>query len=239
MARWRCQNCGDASNAPEKIRKNNVKRYCLPCSELTGKLVERVCIATVSRQAKAATRARMQKAKEEAKTKEALERAKAVVAEEIKKYPWNLYSLFAEWKKLDCWDNPVRLEPLVLEINRKRRGLHSECFVSPDKITLRAGLNVGEAVWRLAWVLGKLGGGVGREVEASMIRFAKQAFNLDIEDPNEEFLFGLRTSGVLSSWARSKKAKFPVPQPPRKKTPPPPKSKLARTIAKRERESEW
>ena len=42
QVRWKCANCDHGLLAPTKPRKNDVRRYCLPCSAKTGKLVERV-----------------------------------------------------------------------------------------------------------------------------------------------------------------------------------------------------
>ena len=41
QVRWKCANCDHGLLAPTKPRKNDVRRYCLPCSAKTGKLVER------------------------------------------------------------------------------------------------------------------------------------------------------------------------------------------------------
>jgi len=42
QVRWKCANCDHGLLAPTKPRKNDVRRYCLPCSANTGKLVERI-----------------------------------------------------------------------------------------------------------------------------------------------------------------------------------------------------
>jgi DNA-directed RNA polymerase subunit N (RpoN/RPB10) len=41
QVRWKCERCGDGLLAPSKPRRDDVRRYCLPCSSETGKLVER------------------------------------------------------------------------------------------------------------------------------------------------------------------------------------------------------
>lgn len=43
--RWVCPNCGSGKLIGKQPRKNKTARYCLPCSEGTGYLVERVCPA--------------------------------------------------------------------------------------------------------------------------------------------------------------------------------------------------
>jgi hypothetical protein len=42
QVRWKCESCNNGLLAPTKPRMNDVRRYCLPCSAKTGKLVERV-----------------------------------------------------------------------------------------------------------------------------------------------------------------------------------------------------
>lgn len=42
LARWICPRCRDGKLAPNRPRKNDVRRYCLACSEKSGRLVERV-----------------------------------------------------------------------------------------------------------------------------------------------------------------------------------------------------
>jgi len=44
-ARWKCPNCNTGVIAPTKPRKNDVRRYCLPCSSKAGVLVERIAPA--------------------------------------------------------------------------------------------------------------------------------------------------------------------------------------------------
>jgi len=40
--RWKCEICDNGLLAPSRPRMNDVRRYCLPCSADTGKLVHRV-----------------------------------------------------------------------------------------------------------------------------------------------------------------------------------------------------
>ena len=43
--RWKCEQCGHGLLAPSRPRKNDVRRYCLPCSAKQGTLVERTAPA--------------------------------------------------------------------------------------------------------------------------------------------------------------------------------------------------
>lgn len=45
MKRWTCPLCTAGKLAPGRPRRDDTRRYCLPCSEKTGRLVERVCAA--------------------------------------------------------------------------------------------------------------------------------------------------------------------------------------------------
>lgn len=42
QVRWRCPHCEHGLLAPSRPRKNDVRRYCLPCSAQHGRLVERI-----------------------------------------------------------------------------------------------------------------------------------------------------------------------------------------------------
>jgi hypothetical protein len=62
--RWACPRCGSGVNAPSRLRRDDTRRYCLYCSEKTGRLVERECLVRKRKQAKAkAKRAVTAKAK--------------------------------------------------------------------------------------------------------------------------------------------------------------------------------
>lgn len=54
MKRWRCPKCGGVRLAPSAPRADDVRRFCLPCSEKGGRLVERVCVVREAAQARAA-----------------------------------------------------------------------------------------------------------------------------------------------------------------------------------------
>lgn len=43
--RWVCPTCGGGVLAPSRPRKDDVRRYCLPCSKKSGRLVPRSCPA--------------------------------------------------------------------------------------------------------------------------------------------------------------------------------------------------
>lgn len=63
---WRCPQCDTGIRAPERLRKIDVRRYCLTCSERTGLLVERTI---PSRNAERA-RSKLLRKEQEAKVRE-------------------------------------------------------------------------------------------------------------------------------------------------------------------------
>ena len=75
MKLWRCPDCGNQKRAPGKPRRNDVRRFCLPCSQRTGYMVERVCPTLEKKRTKV-------KAKVSAKGKAV--RAKATAVRKIK-----------------------------------------------------------------------------------------------------------------------------------------------------------
>lgn len=57
MVRWKCDTCGSGCLAPSRPRMDDARRYCLPCTEATGRLVKRVA-PTLERKRVARTEAR-------------------------------------------------------------------------------------------------------------------------------------------------------------------------------------
>lgn len=64
MKRYRCPNCDTGRNAPSRMSPDDVRRYCFPCSEKTGKLVALVCPSRERSMAKAKA-ARTERARRE------------------------------------------------------------------------------------------------------------------------------------------------------------------------------
>lgn len=58
QARWKCPQCGAGILAPTKPRMDDVRRYCLPCSGKTGRLVERIAPALEAKREQAVAKRR-------------------------------------------------------------------------------------------------------------------------------------------------------------------------------------
>lgn len=76
--RWVCPECDDAILAPTRLRKIDTRRYCLPCSGRTGKLVERTTPVLDRRRAAQAAK-RSETAKERQARADEKERARLTV----------------------------------------------------------------------------------------------------------------------------------------------------------------
>lgn len=128
--RWKCEVCGAGLLAPSRPRMDDVRRYCLPCSAETGRLVKRVAPAlekkrTASRaksQAKQATkkkRATAQAAPKKAMQKRIAKRLAVFDAEADRIWdllkPWHngrysrpplniVHTKYGDWGASGLWD---------------------------------------------------------------------------------------------------------------------------------------
>jgi len=112
---WVCPQCEDAVRAPSVPRKDDVRRYCLPCSKRTGKLVQRTCPALEKRRAE---RGAANKARHKARAERARER-------ELKHYTVGGVNLKAEartlWRLLKNAEGFHPVAEPAMRIRRSRR----------------------------------------------------------------------------------------------------------------------
>lgn len=105
QVRWKCANCNHGLLAPMKPRKNDVRRYCLPCSAKTGKLVERVSPTLEKQRETKSTQRKVKtqktKTKTNAKTKLVREKKSAVKKRQamIEKEGQRIWKLMEGWHK--------------------------------------------------------------------------------------------------------------------------------------------
>lgn len=78
LRRWVCPGCNQGLHAPGRLRSDDVRLYCLPCSAKTGRLVKRGCPALERERALAVARRREREALAAARRREA-EAAKVTV----------------------------------------------------------------------------------------------------------------------------------------------------------------
>jgi len=105
QARWKCPQCEDGLLAPTRPRKDDVRRYCLPCSSAKGRLVERIAPALEARrELRAAStrekvRQKRQVARRRAEPAKLQERCDAIRERIIRKEAERIWKLMAEWHK--------------------------------------------------------------------------------------------------------------------------------------------
>ena len=133
--RWVCPLCQKGRLAPKSIRNDDVRRYCLPCSEKTGRLVQREIPSLVKKnEARAARRAEKLAAKR-ARIADKKQRA----ARDREAYPWNLEALRTAWGHLATWE--CNLSKIPLKIRRGTSQRTSGRAWSSGRMCVTAGLD--------------------------------------------------------------------------------------------------
>ena len=233
---WRCPLCRVGIRAPSRIRKTDAKRYCLPCTKDTGKLVERMCVAREAKKQKVSDR-----------TKEALERAKKVVEMELKLYPWVLYPWFNDFCKLKAWDQPDRFDGTQFKISRGRHPNSTWAYSSTNKIIhVSAGTNPHEALGAMLWGMAGFSSSAGEEHLASFLRavveVCKLNYGIACLESSESWYAGLKVLEENFTFpTTSTRMTMPVPKRRKKRAhkKQPKKSKVQKAILQRSKKAEW
>lgn len=143
MRRWECPRCEGGKIAPERPRKDDVRRYCLPCSEETGKLVERFCPALErERRERKERRKRKRKRKRERKRRKEKER-------------WTVAGLDCREVLKEIMSIPVvkehlaerNAEPFIKPLRRSKAkgGSTGRCYYADFRIALTFGWKADKA----------------------------------------------------------------------------------------------
>lgn len=135
MRQWKCPNGCAGVLGPDKPRTDDVRRYCLPCSEKSGRLVKRTCPALDRKRAAG-------KARSTEKAKAKRDRSRAV---EDKKWIVDGLDLRVEAKRF--WNLPSLRErrgrrnfPEIEVVRRTREYSSGYCWYGrTPQITVRAG----------------------------------------------------------------------------------------------------
>jgi len=100
QVRWKCEMCDDGLLAPSRPRKNDVRRYCLPCSAKRGTLVERTAPALEKKREKRTEliqqknkekRVRVAKKLQPVKERQARAKQRRAIFEKEADRIWNLF----------------------------------------------------------------------------------------------------------------------------------------------------
>lgn len=143
MKRWVCPLCGAGKLAPARPAREDARRFCLRCSERTGKLVERVCPAALD--AAAAQEERKERRAERGRARRATrrveERAKAAAAAEV--YPGFLRVLMSRWVHLKTWEGDLR--DLRLAVRRRAAPYSTgRAYYRERRVAVTAGTREGD-----------------------------------------------------------------------------------------------
>ena len=151
--KWVCPECGKGKLGLQRPRKNDIVRYCFPCSEKSGYLVERISPKDEAKKAKKAAKKAKKAAKKKAaknktklvlqalperfkaKKKKATNEKKVIKKEwyDIKRYQYNL--------TLDGEDTTVNIMKLALALTKPREW-NNTYYV--DRLATETRLNEGK-----------------------------------------------------------------------------------------------
>jgi hypothetical protein len=146
MRIWFCPECMSSVRAPERPRRDDVRRFCLRCSEKNGRLVERTAPAAEKQRAKKRT-ATAAKRKAAVATKRERDRAKVTVAgvylpDEAKRM----------WRLRTIREIPTRrrdVPEIVYRRSPKKRHSSGYCEWGGRRITMTIGLDEADALGTL------------------------------------------------------------------------------------------
>ena len=115
QVRWKCANCDHGLLAPTKPRKNDVRRYCLPCSAKTGKLVERIS-PTLEKQRTIKSEQRKVKVQQLNDKKKVVRDKKSVV---VKRNAAIQKEGERVWKLMQGWHKGKRMPKIKRDVHHK------------------------------------------------------------------------------------------------------------------------
>lgn len=103
--RWVCpRECGGNVLAPGKMRRDDARRYCLGCTEKTGRLVARVCPALEREREQAREQRRAAEKRKRERASRAKARAKRRREQRYIVMGYDVRALVNNWMRLDAWD---------------------------------------------------------------------------------------------------------------------------------------
>jgi predicted RNA-binding Zn-ribbon protein involved in translation (DUF1610 family) len=157
QARWKCPNCGDGILAPQRPRLDDVRRYCLPCSSKSGKLVERIAPALEAQRTRRKEQRTSMKKKKRQSQRRRIERAENTprkIAERIYSKQGE-YGMNIERETARLWKMLSKM-PNTLEGSSTNHRLH-QSRPYPPKVQLKVrGWRVGNEgqIYRTGGTLG-------------------------------------------------------------------------------------
>lgn len=162
MRRWTCPTCDGGVLAPDRPRRDDVRRYCLACSAKSGRLIERTCPALererAARDERNRAKASAQRARESAARRAERERAArqranaAARAEraERDRRSYRGYDIIAEAQRIwPLMADYHRGRPMpMITLRRRSRG-----YTTGRANDLHLALTMGGSLDHVLWVL--------------------------------------------------------------------------------------
>lgn len=157
QVRWKCERCGDGLLAPSKPRRDDVRRFCLPCSSETGRLVERIAPALEQHRARRVEMARQKKKNERIRERARIEK-KMNAPREVAKRKYSIegeYGMNIKKETARLWKMIAKMPQ---EVEWGRRGSRIVSTRKPPIVHL---MKRGWSVDRDGRVWSRLGGAAG------------------------------------------------------------------------------
>lgn len=127
--RWTCDRCGVTVLAPERMRMNDARRYCLPCTEESGLLKERVCLALEKLRAEKVERRNEAAKKQRAAKKRRAAKARSAAVDRSKDREWvdglHVPTEVARLLRLDCWLGAFKGHTPAFNLTRSKGSVFS------------------------------------------------------------------------------------------------------------------
>lgn len=138
--RWVCPDCGTGKLAPSRPRRDDVRRYCLRCSERTGRLVERVCPVNERARELAEERSKKKAGRRRAVARKRREAAKESARERRSRLaPYEAF--FRRALRLKSWEVDLATRPPRTSWSFASDGHASGC-ANAWNVSVRFGVNV-------------------------------------------------------------------------------------------------
>lgn len=137
QVRWKCKECGEGLLASSRPRKDDVRRYCLPCSAKSGRLVERVAPALEKKRTESSIKSKEKYKKKNSRisskvkaerTHERLVKKRELI---VKKEAERLWELYRPYHK------GAPLPQIRIDDTRQNRGASGFCTWSRTLIVIR------------------------------------------------------------------------------------------------------
>lgn len=136
QARWQCPQCQTGILAPTKPRKNDTRRYCLPCSAKQGKLVERIAPALQAKREKRAAYTTTKTNKKRQKERKQKQTQKHQTQNETKRKQIIHQEAQRIWELMHDWHKGKPLPQITIARGQNRGKQYGHAYTHRNKIQI-------------------------------------------------------------------------------------------------------